>query len=92
MIHYTLVIQHTLYAVRFLLLFLQDVSEGSQVSIQDDPPSSHTNQNLMGSDAKFNYEHPVNGQVLHRDYLDVHIHQGEEPAMSSSSTGEAQVL
>ena len=46
----------------------------------------------MRSDAKFNYEMPVNGQALHRDYLDAHIHQSEEPQAVISSTGETQVL
>ncbi|XP_061340513.1 uncharacterized protein LOC133286978 isoform X2 [Gastrolobium bilobum] len=71
----------------------QAVSEGSQVSIQDDPSSSQSDPNLMRSDAKFNYEMSVNGQTLHRDYLDAHIHQGEEPQnVISSSTGDTQVI
>lgn len=69
------------------------MSEGSQVSIQDDPASSQSDQNLIRSDAKFNYEMSVNGQTLHGDYLDAHVHQGEEPqTVISSSTGETQVL
>ncbi|MED6210030.1 hypothetical protein PIB30_060213 [Stylosanthes scabra] len=71
----------------------QVVSEGSQVSMQDDPSPSQTDQNMMRSDAKFNYEMPVNGQALHGDYLESHIHQNEETqSVISSSTGETQVL
>lgn len=63
------------------------------MSIQDDHSASQTDENLMRSDAKFNYEMSVNGQAVHRDYLDVHIRQGEESqALISSSTGETQVL
>ncbi|KAE9587265.1 hypothetical protein Lalb_Chr23g0271841 [Lupinus albus] len=69
----------------------QVVSEGSQVSIQGYPSSSHNDQSLLSSDAQFNYE--INGQALHRDYFDAHIHQDEEPQnVISSSTRETQVL
>ncbi|XP_054788775.1 uncharacterized protein LOC129294428 isoform X2 [Prosopis cineraria] len=68
----------------------QDVSEGSQASIQDDPASSQADQNSMRLDAKYNYENSIDGQVL-GNYLDVHIRQGEEPqTMITSSTGETQ--
>ncbi|TKY74036.1 Reticulocyte-binding protein a [Spatholobus suberectus] len=71
----------------------QSVSEGSQVPIQEHPSPSQTDQNLMRSDAKFSYEMSVNGQTLHRDYLDAHIQQGEEPqTLISSATSETQVL
>lgn len=71
----------------------QAVSEGLQVSIQDNASSSQADQNLIRSDAKFNYEMSVNGQTLTRDYLDAHVHQGEEAhTVVSSSTGETQVL
>ncbi|KAF7830776.1 uncharacterized protein G2W53_013109 [Senna tora] len=71
----------------------QALSDGSQVSIQDDHSSSHTDQNLMRPDSKFNYEMSVNGQDIHRDYLDVHVRQGQESqALISSSTGETQVV
>ncbi|XP_027357322.1 uncharacterized protein LOC113866658 isoform X10 [Abrus precatorius] len=71
----------------------QSVSDSSKVPIQDDPSSSQNDQNLMRSDAKFNYEMSVNGQTLHRDYLDAHICQGEEPqSVISSATSETQVL
>ncbi|KAJ7959413.1 Reticulocyte-binding 2 a [Quillaja saponaria] len=70
----------------------QATTEGSQIFMQDEPLSSETGQNLMISDAKFNYEMSVNGQALHHDYLDVHTRQGEEPQSGiSSSLGEAQV-
>ncbi|KAF7816640.1 uncharacterized protein G2W53_030609 [Senna tora] len=69
----------------------QEVSEGSQVSVQDDPSASQADQNSMRSDAKFNYDNSVDGQVLQRDYLDVQICQGEKPqTMISSSTEETQ--
>ncbi|XP_058786706.1 uncharacterized protein LOC131661257 isoform X3 [Vicia villosa] len=69
----------------------QAVSEGLQVSIQDNPTSSQADQNLTRSDAKFNYEVPVNGQILPRDYLDAHVPKGEEAqTVVSSSTGETQ--
>ncbi|KAI5405439.1 uncharacterized protein LOC127081462 isoform X2 [Lathyrus oleraceus] len=70
----------------------QAVSEGLQVSsIQDNPTSSQADQNLIRSDANFNYEMSVNGQTLPRDYLNAHVHQGEEAqTVVSSSTGETQ--
>ncbi|KAE9608828.1 hypothetical protein Lalb_Chr08g0239801 [Lupinus albus] len=69
----------------------QVVSEGSQLSLQDDPSSSQSDQNLLSSDAKFNYEISVNGQALHSDYFDACIHQNEGPqTVISSSTGETQ--
>ncbi|KAK4277620.1 hypothetical protein QN277_015592 [Acacia crassicarpa] len=68
----------------------QAISEGSQVSEKDDHSSSQTDQNLMTSDAKLNYEMSVNGQALNR-YLDVHIRQGEESqTLISSSNGQTQ--
>ncbi|KAI4307045.1 hypothetical protein L6164_030276 [Bauhinia variegata] len=71
----------------------QPVSEGSQISVQDGPASTQTDQNLIRTEGKFNYEMSMNGQVLHRDYLDAHISQGEEPqTVVSSSTEETQVL
>lgn len=74
------------------MCILQAVSEGSQVSKQDDHSSSQTDQNLMRSDAKFNYQMSVNGQALHGNYLNVHIQQGDESqALNSASTGETQV-
>jgi hypothetical protein len=77
----------------YIYLFFQAVSEGLQVSIQDNPSSSQADQNLIRSDAKFNYEMSVNGQTLPRDYLDAHVHQGQEAqTVVSSSTGETQVL
>ncbi|RZC07333.1 hypothetical protein D0Y65_014598 [Glycine soja] len=69
----------------------QSVSEGSQVPVQEHPSPSQTDQNLMRSDAKFSYEMSVNGQTLHRDYLDAHIQQGEEAqTVISSGTSETQ--
>ncbi|XP_028806627.1 uncharacterized protein LOC114761438 [Neltuma alba] len=69
----------------------QAISESSQLSEKDDHSSSHDDQNLMRSDAKFNYEMSVNGQALNRDYLDVHIRQGEESQnLISSSNVQTQ--
>lgn len=48
------------------------------MSEKDDHSSSQTDQNLMRSDAKFTYEMSVNGQTLNKDYMDVHIRQGDE--------------
>lgn len=60
---------------------------------QDVPSSSQADQNLIRSDAKFNYEMSVNGQTLHRDYLDSHAHQGQEArTVISSSSGMTQVF
>ncbi|XP_017421937.1 uncharacterized protein LOC108331634 isoform X2 [Vigna angularis] len=74
-------------------LFLQSVSEGSQLPVKEHPSSSQTDQNLMRSDAKFSYEMSVNGKTLHRDYLDAHIQQGEgAQTIISSVTTETQVL
>ncbi|XP_017421940.1 uncharacterized protein LOC108331634 isoform X4 [Vigna angularis] len=72
-------------------LFLQSVSEGSQLPVKEHPSSSQTDQNLMRSDAKFSYEMSVNGKTLHRDYLDAHIQQGEgAQTIISSVTTETQ--
>ncbi|XP_062147780.1 uncharacterized protein LOC133856742 isoform X2 [Alnus glutinosa] len=71
----------------------QAVPEGSQISAQNEIQPSQVDQNLMRSDANYNYEISVNGQALRQDYLDVHISQGAKPDSGiSSSTGEAQVL
>ncbi|XP_020236764.1 uncharacterized protein LOC109816249 isoform X2 [Cajanus cajan] len=71
----------------------QSVSEGSQVPIQEHPSPTQTDQNLMRSDAKFGYEMSINGQSLHRDYLEAHIQQGEESqTVISSATSETQAL
>lgn len=71
----------------------QAVSEGSQISTHNEIQPSQADQNLMRSDANYNYEISVNGQALRQDYLDVHISQGAMPDSGiSSSTGEAQVL
>lgn len=68
------------------------MSEGSQLPIQEHPSPSQTDHSLMRSDAKFSYEMSVNGQTLHRDYLDAHIQQGEgAQTVISSVTTETQV-
>ncbi|XP_068483557.1 stress response protein NST1 isoform X4 [Phaseolus vulgaris] len=69
----------------------QSVPEGSQLPIQEHSSPSQTDQNLMRSDAKFSYEMSVNGQTLHRDYLDAHIQQGDgAQTVISSVTTETQ--
>jgi len=68
------------------------VPEGSQLPIQEHSSPSQTDQNLVRSDAKFSYEMSVNGQTLHRDYLDAHIQQGDgAQTVISSVTTETQV-
>ncbi|OAY59564.1 uncharacterized protein LOC110625778 isoform X2 [Manihot esculenta] len=71
----------------------QVASEGAQLSTQNPPTSSQPDHNLMGSDAKYEYEMSVNGQGFRPGYVDVHNSQVTEPdPVISSSTGEAQVL
>ncbi|KAK1554910.1 hypothetical protein Q3G72_026251 [Acer saccharum] len=71
----------------------QAASEVSQMSAPNQHAPSQTDQNLMRSDAKYEYEMSVNGQALHSSYVDVHISQGTEPdSVISTSTGEAQDL
>ena len=77
----------------FFFFGFQSVSEGSQISTQNEIQPSQADQNPMRSDANYNYEISVNGQALRQDYLDVHISQGAKPDSGiTSSTGEAQVL
>ncbi|KAK2634037.1 hypothetical protein Ddye_028829 [Dipteronia dyeriana] len=71
----------------------QSASEVSQMSAPNQHAPSQTDQNLMRSDAKYEYDMSVNGQALHSGYVDIHISQGTEPdSVISSSAGEAQVL
>nr|POE99205.1 hypothetical protein CFP56_63684 [Quercus suber] len=72
----------------------QAASEGSQISAQNELPPSQTDQNLLRSDANYNYEISVNGQGLRQDYLDVQNSQGAMPdsGISSSTVEAAQVL
>ncbi|XP_059451581.1 uncharacterized protein LOC132182347 isoform X4 [Corylus avellana] len=71
----------------------QSVSEGSQISTQNEIQPSQVDQNPMRSEANYNYEISVNGLALRQDYLDVHISQGAKTDSGiMSSTGEAQVL
>ncbi|XP_022736547.1 uncharacterized protein LOC111289617 isoform X3 [Durio zibethinus] len=70
----------------------QTSSEGFQLSAQNQPPQSQTEQSLGRSDVKYEYEMSVNGQTIPPDYLD-HISQGPEPnSVISLSAGKAQVL
>jgi hypothetical protein len=78
---------------QFFFFWFQSVSEGSQISTQNEIQPSQDDQYPMRSDANYNYEISVNGQALRQDYLDVHISQGTKPDSGiTSSTGEAQVL
>ncbi|TXG57455.1 hypothetical protein EZV62_018768 [Acer yangbiense] len=71
----------------------QAASEVSHMSAPNQHAPSQTDQNLMRSDAKYEYDLSVNGQALHSSYVDVHISRGTEPdSVISSSAGEAQVI
>lgn len=89
---------HSQISPMFLMLLirpfiLQVVSEGSQISTQDQFPPSQGDQNLLRSHADYNYEISVNGQALHPDYLDAHTSQGVQPdSVITSSTEESQVI
>lgn len=81
--------------LKLVILFriFQAVSEGSQMSSHDQFPPSQSDQNLLRSNADYNYEISSNGQALRPDYLDVHISQGVQPdSVIQSSTDEAQVV
>lgn len=63
------------------------------MSSHDQFPPSQSDQNLLRSNADYNYEISSNGQALRPDYLDVHISQGVQPdSVIQSSTDEAQVV
>lgn len=71
----------------------QAVSEGSQISSQDQFPPPQSDQNLLRSDVDYNYEISMNGQVLQTDYLNAHISQGVQPdSVIPSTADESQVL
>ncbi|XP_010267437.1 PREDICTED: uncharacterized protein LOC104604674 isoform X3 [Nelumbo nucifera] len=71
----------------------QTVSEGSQVSNQNQHQPSETDQNLLRSDGHYDYELSTDGQVLPPDYLDAHISQNREPgSLVNTPTEEEQVV
>lgn len=68
---------------------LKIVSEGSNISAQNELQSSQNVQNIMTS----NTNYPYDGQALEPDYLDVHTSKRREPdSVISSSSGETQVF
>ncbi|XP_071725249.1 uncharacterized protein [Rutidosis leptorrhynchoides] len=68
----------------------QFVSDDSQISNHNQHQPSQAHHNIMRSDAKYEHDMSVNGQVLRSDYLDARISQGTEPENEiSPSTGEA---
>ncbi|XP_042480701.1 uncharacterized protein LOC122061496 isoform X2 [Macadamia integrifolia] len=71
----------------------QAVSEGSEMSTQNQYRPSQTEQNLLRPDARYEYELTGNAQVLHSDYLDTHISSNQETGSGiTSSSEEAQVI
>ncbi|XP_044508940.1 uncharacterized protein LOC123227883 isoform X1 [Mangifera indica] len=71
----------------------QAVSEGSQISAPCQQPPSQTDQNLLRSGAKYEYDMSINGKTLQSGFLEVHISQGMKPdSVISSSSAEAQVF
>ncbi|CAK9141595.1 unnamed protein product [Ilex paraguariensis] len=71
----------------------QAVSEGSQMPIYNQYHSSQIEQNLLRSDANYDYEVPANGQALHSDYVNGAISQGlETDSVIPSSNDEGQVI
>lgn len=74
---------------------LKIVSEGSNISAQNELQSSQNVQNIMTSNTSYPYENEMtaNGQALEPDYLDVHTSKRREPdPVLSSSSGETQVF
>ncbi|XP_056159568.1 uncharacterized protein LOC115680701 isoform X3 [Syzygium oleosum] len=70
----------------------QDVSGEEHISKHIQHSETQNEQNLLKSDSGYGYELTVNGEVVQREYPDVHVSQVIEPDSSiSSSTGEAQV-
>ncbi|XP_022974326.1 nipped-B-like protein B isoform X1 [Cucurbita maxima] len=70
----------------------QIVSEGSNVSVQNELQSSQNVQSIMTSNANYPYEMTDNGQALEPDYLDVHSRERREPDSGISlSSGETQL-
>ncbi|KAK9093817.1 hypothetical protein Scep_025286 [Stephania cephalantha] len=71
------------------------VSEGSQISSQNQYLPSKSEQGLLSSGAHFEYAISANGHVFHSDYLNPHISPNEQPgsvAIATVPNGEAQVI
>ena len=76
-----------------IMHLLKIVSEGSNVSVQNELQSSQNVQSIMTSNANYPYEMTDNGQALEPDYLDVHSRERREPDSGISlSSGETQVF
>lgn len=75
---------------------LKIVSEGSNVSVQNELQSSQNVPSMMTSNTNYPYEMGQmadNGQALEPDYLDVHSSKRREPDSGLSlSSGETQVF
>ncbi|KAK6936628.1 hypothetical protein RJ641_033658 [Dillenia turbinata] len=70
----------------------QDASDASKISNQNQYQSSQSDQNLLRSDAHYNYEISMNGQAMRPDYLDVHLSQGVVPDSAvQASTEDGQI-
>lgn len=76
-----------------IMHILKIVSEGSNISAQNEHQSSQNVQNIMTSNTNYPYEVPASGQALEPDYLDVQTSKRREPvSVLSSSSGETQVF
>ncbi|XP_030532344.1 uncharacterized protein LOC115742288 isoform X3 [Rhodamnia argentea] len=70
----------------------QDVSGEVHISKHIQHSETQNEQNLLKSDSGYGYEMTVNGEVVQREYPDVHVSQVIKPDSSIfSSTGEAKV-
>ncbi|KAK9145775.1 hypothetical protein Sjap_005678 [Stephania japonica] len=71
----------------------QAVSEGSQISSENQYLPSQIEQGLMSPGAHFDYAISANGHVFHSDYLNPHISPNEQPvSVATVPNGEAQVI
>ncbi|KAF8042813.1 hypothetical protein BT93_A1211 [Corymbia citriodora subsp. variegata] len=70
----------------------QDISGEAHISKHIQHSETQNEQNLLKSDSGYGYEMTVNGEVIQREYPDVHVSQVIEPNSAISlSTGEAKV-
>ncbi|XP_068634135.1 uncharacterized protein [Aristolochia californica] len=68
-------------------------SESSQLVLQTQYQPSQTEQSLLRSDTQYDYEIRADGQVVHSDFVDVHISsQPTSNPVVTSSSSEQQVL
>ncbi|XP_068634133.1 uncharacterized protein [Aristolochia californica] len=71
----------------------QAASESSQLVLQTQYQPSQTEQSLLRSDTQYDYEIRADGQVVHSDFVDVHISsQPTSNPVVTSSSSEQQVL